>query len=442
MKLPAKYPFQERVAEFTRQHNQVGICVFYGGGKTYLALRWLEEYAKLPALVLMPGRLIPQWGAEIEKFTAFTYNPIEGQREQRLERLELDADIFLVGYGSIRSATVYNKLRLRRRNFQTVIADESTQLKTQRTQRFLRLYDLCRQIPYRALLTGRPIEEFPEDVFAQMQFLDLGATFGESFWKFRQKYFYPHAYLPQWTLWPNSKKLIAEKMRRKCIFVRQEDVLTELPPKEYNRIEFKLPEKVRRYYDELRKQFRAEIDGVEVNTIWAAAVAMKLHEIATGFIYDDSGETRILHRLKTEWLEENLPEMLQQGPVLIWNTFRAGMQLAIEACENINIAYATDDSEGTKAFKAGEVDVLLLSQDRSSAGGDYWRARHAVFFSCSSKAASRTNAEARCYRIGSEIHDRVTYWDLVCKGTADVRILNIIQRKKKMIDEILEHLRE
>lgn len=443
MKLPAKYEFQDRVAEFVTKRDQAGIFVYYGGGKTYLALRWLEEHAQCPALILMPGQLIPQWASEIEKFTDFTYIPVEGTRERRLKRLELDADIYLVGYGCIRSATVYNQLRLLRRKFQTVIADESTRLKTRSTQRFLRLYDMCKQIPYRALLTGRPIEEYPKEVFAQMQFLDLGETFGLDFWGFQKRYFYPHPYLPEWLLKEGSKERIATKMRKKCIFVRQEDVLTELPPKEYNRVELKLPEQLQKQYNKLKRDFRVQVDDVEIDTIWATTVAMKLHEFATGFVYRDGGGTKILHRLKQKWLEENLPEMVQQGPVLVWNSFRAGMQLAATACENAGLAYATDSIDaGIVSFKEGEIDVLLLSQEKSKEGLDLWRARHAVFFSCSPKAAARANAEARCYRLGSEIHDCVTYWDLVCKGTADERILNIINRKTAVVDEILEHLKE
>ena len=92
--------------------------------------------------------------------------------------------------------------------------------------------------------------------------------------------------------------------------------------------------------------------------------------------------------------------------------------------------------------QSGEVDVLILSERIGYAGLDLWRANQAIFVSTDYPAGTRENAEKRCHRIGSEIHEAVTYYDLVVEDSMDWVVIHAIREKLNMSREILKHIRK
>ena len=71
IKNPPKNETQRKVREFGRDKNEVGYCVYYGGGKTYLSLCWLwdrtqDGHKMLPALVIVPTSNLTEWQNEIK----------------------------------------------------------------------------------------------------------------------------------------------------------------------------------------------------------------------------------------------------------------------------------------------------------------------------------------------------------------------------------------
>lgn len=457
MKTKPLYEFQSRVSEFARDKNRVGLFIFYGGGKTYLSLKWLEDIIQatcpltspLPVLVLTLKSIVPQWGQEIEKHTNFTYALCTGGHRQRVELIRRDVDICVINYDSVRSPPVLTALR--HKDFRTIIADESTLLKESRTKRFKLIRSLTIKAPYKAILTGRPILERPEEIWSQMLFLDGGETFSTSFWRFRDKFFSPGPpWKPyDWTLRPGAGREIALKLRNRCTLVGKEEVLNELPPKVYNPVHFELP--CRERYDRLRKEFAMELPSGELfSTQWAVVRSQKMHQLCQGFIYTEDHEYEMIHNLKLDWLGENIPLMLKEGPVLIWTHFIAAIELISVTLGMAKIPHrpyhgklvAAARAEAIKDFQDAKVDVLILSEQAGGAGLNLQRANQAVFFSTGYRAGARENAEDRCHRIGSEVHKSVTYYDLVMKNTLDTVVLQAIAEKQDMADAILKHIKE
>lgn len=484
MRSLALYPFQTRVSEFIKDKPRAGIFVGFGGGKTYLSLKWLEDICKLygygcrqrtsplPALVLTLKTVIPQWGQQIEQHSNFTYSLVKGTAEQRTNAFKVKADIYVAGYDLFRSPAMLKafgmshkvtethdgKLRhyfkgTEKTGLHTVIVDESTLLKEARTQRFKSLRVLCTQMPYRTILTGKPILEKAEEIFAQMLFLDDGETFGKSFWKFRYTYFTegppwdPYA----WELKPGAEQQIAAKLNHLCIRVSKEEVAEQLPPKRYIKVHFEMPESTRIQYKQLKKDFCAELleEGCEYTTQWAIGRSQKMHQLCQGIFYKEDGGYDLFNTMKLDWLHENIPLMLKEGPILIWTHLVRLIPLIaatlepIPACTYVGEGMNDAQREEAKtAFQSGKVDILIISERMGYAGLDLWRANQAVFFSTDHPAGMRDNAEDRCHRIGSEIHKAVTYYDLVMENSMDEVVLNVIKERLNMAEEILKHVRK
>ena len=462
MKTASLYPFQDRVAEFTENKPRVGIFTFFGSGKTFMSIRWIEQLylqqrAPLPVLVLTLKSTVGQWGEEIEKHCFRSSSLLTGNIESRLKALSTPADFYIVNYDAVRSPRL--KKALMQKRFKTVLADESGQfLKNARTARYAAWRKILKDTPYRALLTGKVILERPEDVWSQMLFLDDGESLGTSFWKFRYTYFSPGPpWRPyEWELKVGAGEKIATLMRRRCIQIKEEDVEIELPPRRDFTIKLKMSSKSRELYEKLRDDFATELpDGAQYETKWAMARTSKMHQLCQGFLYNDScdgtkGTWQEIDGTKIEWLRENLPLMIQNGPVLVWSCFKAMQARIAQMLEEEKIAYGSihselSDSARTQVrldFTEGKFDVFLLSQQIAAAGLNLQRANQAIFTCTDYKAALRENAEKRCRRIGSQIHEHITYYDLIMDKSVDQAVLLAIKHKTNIAEEILKHLRE
>ena len=480
MKSTALYPYHIRVSEFTKGKPKVGIFVAFGGGKTYLSLQWLDDLCQLhkspltsplPALVLTLNSVITQWGDQIKLHSDFTYALVRGTTAHRIAMFKLKADIYIAGYDLLRSPKMLKAFGMTHRTetthdgkikhyfkgtektgFRTVIIDESTVLKEARTQRFKSLRVPCVQMSYRAILTGKPILEKPEEIWGQMLFLDDGETFGASFWKFRNTYFSPGPpWDPYaWELKPGAEQRIAQKLNRLCIRIPEEEVAAELPPKRYIKVPFKMTKSIRKRYEQLRKEFYMEtLEGKDYYTNWAVGRSQKMHQLCQGIFYKDDGGYELIHTMKLDWLRENIPLMLREGPVLIWTHMVRFIPLiaatlkSIPLCMYVGEGMTNDQREEAKLdFQRGKVDLLILSERMGYAGLNLQRANQAVFVSTDHPAGMRENAEKRCHRIGSEKHESVTYYDLIFENSMDEVILRVIKERLDMAEEILKHIRK
>lgn len=455
MKLPPLYPYQKRVSRFTNGKARVGLFIFYGSGKTYLSLKWLEQLHLahkpiFPVLVLTMGSLVEQWGEEIKKHCDRKCILVTGNAQKRAKALESYAEIYVLNYDAIRS---HNLLWiLKHLHFNTVIADESTMLKEARTFRYKTWRKLLKDTPFRMLLAGKPIIERPEDIWAQMLFLDHGQTLGANFWKFRAEYFDPGPpWSPyKWTLKLGAGKKIATQLNVKCIQIKKKEIKSQLPRKIYVPVYFEMPTTTRKVYKELKDEFATTLaSGEQVSTKWAMVRAAKMHQLCQGFIYTATGWEDV-DQVKLNWLEENLPLMLSNGPVLLWVCFRAMQYRVAKLLGKMKLPFGCfrsklSQSERTvviNGFNTEEFDILLLSQHTGAAGLNLQRANQAVFICTDFKAALRENAEERCHRIGSEIHESVTYYDLIIKRSMDEVVQNAIHRKLNVAEEILAYLQK
>lgn len=447
MKVSSLYPYQDRVSRFAHGKTRVGLLVFYGGGKTYLALKWLETLTSpFPCLILCPTSVIEQWGSEIEKFTDYSYSLVVGTKRQREKALEKDVQLYVINYDALRSNLIYSILRLK--GLRTVIADESTMLKEARTQRFKNLYAICRFIPYRTILTGSIITERPEDLFSQMLFLDDGVAFGKSYWRFRGTYFNPPpAWKPYtWGLKEDANAAMACRLASSCILIPKETVLAELPPKRYTKIHFSLNSTIQPMYRSMKKEFAMQLpDGREFATQWVLVKTTKLHQLCNGFLYEKDRETQWFSEDKIQWITDNVPLMLKQGPVIIWTHYHAvleRLQQLLPCAVYHGLMQNKERTVSVQAFMSGKTDILILSEAAGHRGLNLQRANQVIFHDCSYSAAQRLNAEDRTHRIGSEIHEHITYYDLVTVKTIDEVVLNAIRGKISVAKALFAHLQD
>jgi SNF2 family DNA or RNA helicase len=90
------------------------------------------------------------------------------------------------------------------------------------------------------------------------------------------------------------------------------------------------------------------------------------------------------------------------------------------------------------AFRSGATRLLIGNPASAGVGLNLQAASLAVYFSQSYNLEHRAQSEDRCHRSGSEIHDSVTYVDLVCEDTIDEAVRNVLAGKMALAEAVVE----
>lgn len=469
MKSTDLYDFQGHVSNFASGKPRVGFFVHFGGGKTYLSLKWLHTLPRpLPVLVLAKKSTLVQWKNEVEKHTTLSAEVVQGTTAQRLQILKhTQADVVIMNYDCIRTkvadyfglyASGKDKVKCeprKRPDFRTIILDESVYFSDMQTKRYKYWRAYIKDVPYRALLSGFAICENAEQLFGQMLMLDDGAALGSSFWTYRYNYFIaPPPWKPYaWVLKAGAAQTIAAACASKCIRIPPEVVKESLPPRHFEKIMFEFPTDVSKMYKRYKKEFECELPSGEIiSTQWAITRAAKLRQFCAGFVYrDDGADPELIHEEKLEWLKENIPEMLHNddtASIIIWTSFIFSGYLIQTALHGVGIeadffhgnVKDYDKEMMLNNFTQRNKKVIILSCAAAHAGLNLQIANIAIFHDRDYSANFNLNAIDRNHRSGSEIHEKVTYYDLVVKDSLDEAVLEALQNKQDIGEAILKYL--
>ena len=166
------FPYQTEGVAFLASRGRALLADDMGLGKTLQAISaasWLVDNAGVrKVLVVCPASLKHQWAREVEKFTSYPVQIIQGAVENRFVQYRADALFFIVNYElTVRDLNVINdKLKP-----DLVILDEAQRIKNWRTK----IASTIKLIPsrYVFVLSGTPLENRLEDLYSLLQVVDV-----------------------------------------------------------------------------------------------------------------------------------------------------------------------------------------------------------------------------------------------------------------------------
>jgi SNF2 family DNA or RNA helicase len=223
--------------------------------------------------------------------------------------------------------------------------------------------------------------------------------------------------------------------QRHAYTVRKSEVLTELPPKTYQRREIELSPEQKKIYTELAENCSTTI-GARAFSFTRSTPYMKLHQVANGYVLDENGEAVFLTaQPKLGELEQILAE-LGDEKLVIWSPFLA--QIAqIQRFLAANDVKTVCLSGETPVNKRGEiihnfqdpqgVQVFIANPAVGGLGLNLTCAHTELFFTNWFQPDIRSQAEDRLHRIGQQ--NPVTVIDFVAKGTLEVALLRNTRQK-------------
>jgi SNF2 family DNA or RNA helicase len=327
-----------------------------------------------------------------------------------------------------------------------MVFDESHRMKNgsaQRTKTAIKLRDTWK--PKKVfLLTGTPILNASLDIWAQWRLLDGGKTFTTSFVLFRARFFEnKNATAPSYVTWPDwqpregSQDEIARAMARSSHHVKKAECL-DLPPLIEKRFDVSLSKEQEQDYRTMEKDLVLELRKGLLTAPLAVTKLLRLQQILSGSFLTDAGETHTYKSLPRLDALCDIVEDLDGQKVIVWTPWGATYPVITKELEKLGRKVvqitgqqtAKQKDAAVAEFRFGDADTVVANPAAAGTGVNLTEASVAIWYCRTFSLEHRLQGEARNYRGGSTMHQKVTQIDLVAPGTVDEKILMALSRKQ------------
>ncbi len=395
---------------------------------TYLLSEHEEQENLLPALVISPASLIYNWKAEFEKFApSLRVEVINGTKEERSQLIEQaeDVDVFVTSYPLIRQdINMYQQME-----FSSLILDEAQAIKNSATKTAQAVKAIRAGI--RFALSGTPIENSLQELWSIFDAILPG--------------FFPSK--KAFTSLPEEQ---ISRMSRPFILRRlKQDVLKELPDKIETVHVSELTKEQKQLYVGYLERIQGEAadaiatEGFQKSRMKILAGLTRLRQLCCHpslFIENYYGESGKLNQLLE--MVENALENKQR--ILIFSQFASMLKMIREVLQQNGIdpfyldgqTPSIERVDMANRFNNGEKDIFLISLKAGGTGLNLTGADTVILYDLWWNPAVEEQATGRAHRIGQK--KVVQVMRLIAKGTIEEKIYSLQQKKKELIEKIIQ----
>lgn len=423
--------YQSFAAEFILEHPVCCLMLDMGLGKTVVTLSALWELALDyfdigKVLVIAPKRVATDtWPRELSKWehlTGLTASLVVGNRQQREEALNRPAFLYIINRENV-CWLVENH----RWDFDTVVIDELSSFKSNRTERFKAMKKV-RPLVHRVIgLTGTPAPNSLLDLWPEMYLLDMGQRLGRFITGYRERFFTPdkrnreivYSYKPR----EGAEDAIYSLISDICISMKAVDYL-DMPERIDNRIEVEMSAKEKKIYDDFCRDMVVQIGDEELDAVNAGVLSGKLLQMANGAVYGDDRRVLPIHSRKLNALED-LVEAANGKPLLVAYWYKHDLA---RIRERFPEARCIDTSRDISDWNAGKVPLALIHPASAGHGLNLQEGGCTiVWYGLTWSLELYQQLNARLWRQGQK--HTVVIHHIITKGTHDEDVMKALENK-------------
>ncbi len=467
---------QRKAFHLSRDKESFGLFMEQGTGKTKVTLdtaQWLFLEGKIDALVIVawPNGVHRNWieyeipeDVFIEHRAGFWSSNWKAKWRQKqyeaLLRIPPGAGSLLIFSFNVEafvsSAAKEMMLRILRGYRTLLVIDQSASIKNHTAVRskFL-IKEAAPLAKFRRILDGQPVAEGGHELFAQFKFLNE-AIIGHDTWTGFKNEFCVSGYFNEISGYKNLEEL-HRRIDGHCFRVLADDCL-DLPPRIYRRWAFDLSSEEKRIWDEMSRKSLAFFSGdflpedeeeledlrsihEHIEEKLVLVKNMRLQQISSGWW--PGKDFRCIEEIPSRL--SALLSLIEgiEGKALIFSRFRADLDAIEKALGDSAVSYrgGMGDEEkelSKKRFMEDPSVKFFIGQPRTAGiGHTLTAASNVIFYSNDPSLRFREECEKRAHRKGQKA-ERLFIWDLVASGTHDARVIQNLQEKKDVANEILK----
>jgi SNF2 family DNA or RNA helicase len=338
-------------------------------------------------------------------------------------------------------------------SWRSIIADEAHKMKNPTAKQTRALWSITTPATeFRYALTGTPIADAPQDLWGALHFID------ERQWPVRG------GYIDRWCQQSfnpfGSMNIIGLKPETREEFFAITDphtrrmpkalVLPQLPPKVYTERYVEMSPKQSRAYVAMAKSMVAQIEdaggGSRLVAVNPLTQLTRLTQFASA--YAELDETNTVHLIEPSNKIDALLDILEEvggKPLGVFAHSRQLIDLASARLNKHGIPHvlivggqSTDERQlSIDRFQRGEVHAVLATVQAGGVAITLTRGDTCIFLERSWSAIDNTQGEDRFHRIGSEIHKKITYVDIISEGTIEEHQRDVLEGKAERLEEIV-----
>lgn len=445
--------YQVATVQHIIEHPYCGAFLDMGLGKTVSTLTAIEklmyDYCEIDSVIVIAPKRVAEsvWEEEAKKWAHLkhlTFSKIIGNQTERVEALKRKADIYILTRDNVAWLCAYfggGKIP-----FEMCVIDELSSFKSYKSERFKALR-AARPFFKRVVgLTGTPAPNGLIDLWPQMYLLDRGQRLEKTITKYRETYFRPGRtnghIVYNYDLMKDSEFLIHKKIEDICISMKAEDYL-EMPYRTDNYIELKMPQKLKKQYQDFEKEkilevFSQEEGNTEISVLNAATLSNKLLQFANGAVYDEDRNVHEIHSIKLDALEEIIEDS-NGKPVLIAWTYQFDRDRILERLKKYKPRQLKNNKD-IEEWNNGKIQVMLAHPASAGHGLNLQAGGSTiVWYGQTWSLELYQQFNARLYRQGQQAN--VIIHHLILEGTHDEDVIAALKRKDKKQNSLMNSIK-
>lgn len=428
------YPYQQKAVKFSVSRRGAALFFEQGTGKTWITGGIIEYLLdpKFEGLVVVPlSNIETTWQQLIDR----ELPQLNVVRDWEIFKKTPKPRLLLIHYEAV------SKLisRLHKRHWDLIVYDESQRLKGRGTKQS-RAAKRFKGGEHRVILSGTPIEQAPQDLWAQFRFMNP-KVFGIKWSRFEKEYLIKTGHMGYKRRFKSYKlPKFLSKIKPHSIRVYKEDVLN-LPPLTFQKVPVRIWGNQRRIYNDLETDLiTTTVKGSEVTSALKITQLIRLQQVCGGFVKTDKGEVERVGNAKVRKVKQLIKRL--DRPVVIFCKYLEEINL-IQSQVHGRIAIISGKTRESRSsiigdFQKGRIDILICQVRSGGVGIDLYRSHNAIFYSCTFSYIDFDQAVCRLHRHG-QTHP-VKIFLIYVNSTIDETIYEAITSKKSTSELVLTTL--
>lgn len=300
------------------------------------------------------------------------------------------------------------------------------------------------------LLTGTPISNKLEDLYAMLKFIDPGifswTGFGNRYtiveegqrWLHNGGVSRPITF--QKIVGYRNEKELKAKLSLHMIRRTKDEILPELPEKVFETVEIELDKEERKIYNDLRDDYKTSIRGKEIAVTDALTWMTRAQQIANSLETVPGSGTK-----KSSKLAELIRIAEAEAPnrkIIIFSKYKTMTNIIERELRHLSPLHLNGDvpsEERTEMINKFQTDpqyrVFISTIKAGGVGITLTAADLVIFYDIAFTPAANAQAADRAHRIGQK--NSVLVLVLRAKDTVDERVFDICMGKQGVVDEML-----
>jgi len=334
-----------------------------------------------------------------------------------------------------------------------LVADESIKIKNHTSITFKRALELSKEAGAIRELTGCPMTQGPQDMYAQLKF--IRGLDGKNFYSFRNRFCKMGGFKNKKIVGIKNEEELKETIHAMGFVAKRKDWGNPHQSEHYV-VDLEIKDEQKKHYDAMNQDFVTMLDtGEEISAEQVVSKMMKLQQISSGFLYNEKGEGVKLMDLKNTPKMQRLKEMLEdevEGKAIICYHYGYSGDALLETFEKWNPAVIRgkqwmnknerDLDEEKKRFNEDDDCRLIILQisagkyGHNLSGVENDRCKTMFFYENTYSLDDRIQIEMRNTAAFQDWQN--VYFDLV---TTEVerKAIKALQKKESIVEAVLGH---